>query len=198
MEAKGSTFLKVTGILMIVFGAIALIVSIIAILGIAALAAFNDGTYDMTMLYVGGVFALISAVAEFVAGIIGVINAKLPHKANTCIVWGVVVAVMCIAGEIISMIGGSQFNVFSLICGLSICMIISPAIHITATNNTPIQYMYLPCAEAFALDNADNTCNKLRATATDKCENAADIKHSHIVCTVVKSCKCGDTENGDD
>ena len=118
MEAKGSTFLKVTGILMIVFGAIALIVSIIAILGIAALAAFNDGTYDMTMLYVGGVFALISA--EFVAGIIGVINAKLPHKANTCIVWGVVVAVMCIAGEIISMIGGSQFNVFSLICGLAI------------------------------------------------------------------------------
>ncbi len=65
-------------------------------------------------------FALISAVAEFVAGIIGVINAKLPHKANTCIVWGVVVAVMCIAGEIISMIGGSQFNVFSLICGLVI------------------------------------------------------------------------------
>ena len=119
MEAKGSTFLKVTGILMIVFGAIALIVSIIAILGIAALAAINDGTYDMTMLYVGGVFALISAVAEFVAGIIGVINAKLPHKANTCIVWGVV-AVMCIAGEIISMIGGSQFNVFSLICGLAI------------------------------------------------------------------------------
>ncbi|MTQ94510.1 hypothetical protein GMC98_06450 [Ruminococcus bromii] len=120
MEAKGSTFLKVTGILMIVFGAIALIVSIIAILGIAALAAFNDGTYDMTMLYVGGVFALISAVAEFVAGIIGVINAKLPHKANTCIVWGVIVAVMCVAGEIISMIGGSQFNVFSLICGLAI------------------------------------------------------------------------------
>lgn len=119
MEAKGSTFLKVTGILMIVFGAIALVVSIIAILGIAALAAFNDGTYDMTMLYVGGVFALISAVAEFVAGIIGVINAKLPHKAK-CIVWGVIVAVMCIAGEIISMIGGSQFNVFSLICGLAI------------------------------------------------------------------------------
>ena len=50
MEAKGSTFLKVTGILMIVFGAIALVVSIIAILGIAALAAFNDGTYDMTCL----------------------------------------------------------------------------------------------------------------------------------------------------
>lgn len=58
MEAKGSTFLKVTGILMIVFGAIALVVSIIAILGIAALAAFNDGTYDMTMLYVGGVSRL--------------------------------------------------------------------------------------------------------------------------------------------
>lgn len=51
MEAKGSTFLKVTGILMIVFGAIALIVSIIAILGIAALAAFNGGyiRYDYAL-----------------------------------------------------------------------------------------------------------------------------------------------------
>ena len=46
-------------------------------------------------------------------------------------------------------------------------------------------------------ENSDNTCNKL-SNRTDKCENAADIKHSHIVCTVVKSCKCGDTENGDD
>ena len=120
MEAKGSTFLKVTRTLMTVFGALAPAAPIIALLRIPALAAFNYRTYDMTMLYVGGVFALISAVAEFVAGIIGVINAKLPHKANTCIVWGVVVAVMCIAGEIISMIGGSQFNVFSLICGLAI------------------------------------------------------------------------------
>ena len=48
MEAKGSTFLKVTGILMIVFGAIALIVSIIAILGVAALDDFNDGESEKT------------------------------------------------------------------------------------------------------------------------------------------------------
>ena len=48
------------------------------------------------------------------------IQMHILKQANTCIVWGVVVAVMCIAGEIISMIGGSQFNVFSLICGLAI------------------------------------------------------------------------------
>lgn len=120
METKGSKFLKVTGILMIVFGAIALIISIVAVLGIAAIALVNDGTYDMTLLYVGGVVALLGSVAEFVAGIIGVINAKLPNKADTCIVWGVIVAVMSVAGEIISVIGGSQFNVFSLICGLVI------------------------------------------------------------------------------
>lgn len=83
MEAKGSTFLKVTGILMIVFGAIALIVSIIAILGIAALAAFNDGTYDMTMLYVGGVFALISAVAEFVQVLSAFTTQNFRTMANT-------------------------------------------------------------------------------------------------------------------
>lgn len=95
MEAKGSTFLKVTGILMIVFGAIALIVSIIAILGIAALAAFNDGTYDMTMLYVGGVFALISAVAEFVAGIIGVINANFRTR-QIHVLYGALLLLLCV------------------------------------------------------------------------------------------------------
>ena len=93
---------------MIVFGAIALIVSIIAILGIAALAAFNDGTYDMTMLYVGGVFALISAVAEFVAGIIGRYQRKTSAQRQIhCIVWGGCCCGYVYCRRIISMIGGS-------------------------------------------------------------------------------------------
>ncbi|WP_138294971.1 MULTISPECIES: hypothetical protein [unclassified Clostridium] len=116
--AKGSGFLKVTGILMIIGGAIALIMAIIAILGIAALAYISDGMISSGLLYAAGILSLVSAVAELVAGIIGVKNCKRTEKANTCIAWGIIVAVLSVAGCILTAMGGSSFPVFSLILGL--------------------------------------------------------------------------------
>lgn len=117
-KTKGSGFLKVTGILMIIGGAIALIVGIIAILGIATLAYITDGELVTGLLYAAGILTLVSAVAELIAGIIGVKNCKKPEKAGSCIVWGVIVAVLCVAGSILTTLGGSAFPVFSLILGL--------------------------------------------------------------------------------
>ena len=113
--AKGAGFLKVTGILMIIGGAISLIVAIIALLGIATLAVLGASS---GMVYAAGALTLVSAVAELVAGIIGVANAKKPEKAGTCMGWGIVVAVLCVAGSILTVVGGSSFPVFSLILGL--------------------------------------------------------------------------------
>lgn len=95
--AKGAGFLKVTGILMIIGGAIGIIFSIIALLGIAA---------------------LVGSIAQLVAGIIGVANCKKPEKAMTCIVFGVIVAVFNVAGVILNVAGGGSFNFVSLITGL--------------------------------------------------------------------------------
>ena len=116
--AKGAKFLKVTGILMIIGGALALIVGIIAILGIAALAYITDGELATGLLYASGVLILVSAVAELIAGIIGVKNCKKPEKAGTCIAWGIVVAVLCVAGCILEVVGGSSFPISSLVLGL--------------------------------------------------------------------------------
>ncbi len=112
---KGAGFLKVTGILMIIGGGISLIVAITALLGIAALALMGASS---GMLYAAGALTLISAVAELVAGIIGVVNAKSAEKAGLCMAWGIVVAVLCVAGCILTVVGGSDFPVFSLILGL--------------------------------------------------------------------------------
>ena len=70
---KGSGFLKVTGILLIIFGAIALILSIISLLGVSVLLSaakeavgaeeVNLGVSSF-MLYVGSIFLLISSAAE--------------------------------------------------------------------------------------------------------------------------------------
>ena len=119
-KTKGTGFLKVTGILMIIFGALSIIVSIIAAIGVAALLLISDGAVSSTLLYTAVTLLIVSAVAELVAGIIGVVNCKKPEKAGTCIAWGIIVAVFCVAGTILQSVGGGSFSVFSLISGLAL------------------------------------------------------------------------------
>lgn len=81
---KGSKFLKVTGILMIVFGALALILSIVAAIGLAALAALDLNTWQYTLAVI---LMLVGSIFELIAGIVGVKNCTKPEKAGTCMVW---------------------------------------------------------------------------------------------------------------
>lgn len=124
-KTKGTGFLKVTGILMIIGGAISIILGIIAALGVAALVYISDGTASSALLYASVVLMIISAVAELVAGIIGVANCKKPDKAGSCIVWGIIVAVLSVAGTILNSVGGGSFSAFSLIFSL-----VLPALYI--------------------------------------------------------------------
>lgn len=118
--AKGAGFLKVTGILMIIGGAIALLSSILAIIGIAALVYLSSDTSSAGLLYASGAFLLISSVANIIAGIIGVKHCRKPEKAGTCIGWGIVIAVLTIAGMILNAMGGGQFSALSLVTGLAL------------------------------------------------------------------------------
>ena len=115
---KGTGFLKVTGILMIIGGGISIILGIIAALGVAAFAYISDGEISSAMLYASVALMIVSAVAQLIAGIIGVKNCKKPEKAGTCMVWGVIVAVLCVVGTILNSVGGGSFSVFSLLLGL--------------------------------------------------------------------------------
>ena len=117
-KAKGAGFLKVTGILMIIGGAISVILGIVAALGVAALVLISDGAVSSALLYTSVILMIVSAVAELVAGIIGVANCKKPEKAGSCIVWGIIVAVLSVVGTILNSVGGGSFSAFSLILGL--------------------------------------------------------------------------------
>jgi hypothetical protein len=114
-QAKGSGFLKVTGILMIIGGSISIITALVTIIGVAALIALGAGT---ALLYAAGILSILSAVAQLIAGIIGVKNCKRPEKAQNCITWGVIVAALCVLGSILTVIGGGSFPIFSLLLGL--------------------------------------------------------------------------------
>lgn len=117
-KTKGSGFLKVTGILMIIAGAIAIVTSIIGALGVAALVYLSDGAASSGLLYASVVLMIVSAGAELAAGIIGIVNCNKPEKAQTCIKWGAIVAGLCILGNILNAAGGGALSIFSLLLGL--------------------------------------------------------------------------------
>ena len=79
---KANNFLKVTGILMIIGGAIGIIIGIIAVLGLGALAAMaGAGAGGIgALLVVSVILVLISPIIQLIAGILGVKNAAKPEK----------------------------------------------------------------------------------------------------------------------
>ena len=115
---KGRKFLKVTGILMIIGGAFGIIGGIIAMIGAGALAAVLETSAGGLML--ASALILASAVFQLIAGIMGVKNCDKPEKAQSCIVIGVIVAILSVAGNVISNVLGSDFNILSYATGLII------------------------------------------------------------------------------
>ena len=115
---KGRKFLKVTGILMIIGGAFGIIGGIVAMIGSGALAAVLETSAGGLML--ASVLILASAVFQLIAGIMGVKNCDKPEKAQSCLVMGVIVAILSVAGNIISNVLGSSFNILSYATGLVI------------------------------------------------------------------------------
>lgn len=115
---KGRKFLKVTGILMIIGAAFGIIGGIIAMIGVGALAAVLETSAVGLML--ASVLVLASAVFQLIAGIMGVKNCDKPEKAQSCLVMGVIVAILSVAGNVISNVLGSDFNAFNYATGLVI------------------------------------------------------------------------------
>lgn len=115
---KGSKFLKVTGILMIVFGALALILSIVAAIGLAALVALDLNTWQYTLAVI---LMLVGSIFELIAGIVGVKNCTKPEKAGTCMVWGIIVIAISVLSDVLTLVGNpDNFSIVSLLTGLVI------------------------------------------------------------------------------
>ena len=115
---KGRKFLKVTGILMIISAAFGIIGGIVAMIGAGALAAVLETSAGGLML--ASALILASAVFQLIAGIMGVKNCDKPEKAQSCLVMGVIVAILSVSGNIISNVLGSSFNILSYATGLII------------------------------------------------------------------------------
>ena len=112
---KGKNFLKVTGILMIIGSIIGIFAAVIGILGLSTLVALAGSAEGAGMLYAACILCLISGVLQLIAG---AKHCQNPDMAHSCMIWGIVVAVFCVLGNLFYVIGGKGFDVTSLLTGL--------------------------------------------------------------------------------
>ncbi len=94
-----STFLKVMGILCVIFGIIGLAASGISLASMGALAAFGLPTGSLT----GGLaISLIDGIIMLIAGIIGIAASKNPNKAGVAMVFGIIMIIIAVISIIVS------------------------------------------------------------------------------------------------
>ena len=117
---KGQKFLKVTSVLMIVSGIIAIIFGIIALLGMSAISLLSEGEANMGMLYASMILVLFASVIELIAGVKGNTACKAPETAKKCIPWGIAVAALSIISMILGVAGGGSFSVTTFVLNLLI------------------------------------------------------------------------------
>ena len=110
--------LQVSSIIMIIGGVIGVVAGTMAVMGVGLLALTLGSEAKMGLLFGGSVLSLVSSLVSMVAGIIGVINADRPKKAKICIFFGVLAIGSAILASTLSMMGGNNFKITSLLVGL--------------------------------------------------------------------------------
>lgn len=146
MTTQGKTILKVSGILLIIFGAIGLIGTIISLIGASAIGAMasamgvDTGAYNV-LITVSGIIAIACGAVYLVAGILGVANAAKPEKAKICMTFGIILIILEIISTIFEGIvsGFGGMTIPSLIIGLvlPILMIVGANKNQQAPGNPP-------------------------------------------------------------
>jgi hypothetical protein len=107
MDAPGRGILKVVSILFIIFGAIATVLSIIALVGSSWLSSQAQDTASMIaagvtgLLVAGSVVLLITSALELILGIVGLNKSGDPAHANFFIISGIILCALSIIGMIL-------------------------------------------------------------------------------------------------
>ncbi len=103
-KPSGAGFLKVVGILMIVFGGISIIISGISAAASIAVSALLSGTEDgglTGLLNMLTIVAFVASALQLVTGILGVAFSKKPEKAMVCMIFGIIVLLLGIISAVV-------------------------------------------------------------------------------------------------
>ena len=129
---KTSKFLKLMGIIMLIFGIIAIIGGLLSLAGIGmvvSLAGLAGVAVPVELLTASLIIALASAVFELIAGILGIKNWNVPEKVNGCMICGILTVTLCVISIIMTLVGyPDSFSILSIVTGLVV-----PVLYLAAT-----------------------------------------------------------------
>ena len=150
-KLKGSTLVKVVGILMTIFGPLGIIASIYSFTTIRALLAFSDGLFSMFdefggssaiygaaglspgLLYASIALSAVGSIMLLIAGIMGIKNHNNKEKAGTLVILGIAIIAINVLSSVLAGIGGN-FSATSIV-GLLLGAVIPVLYIIGATQN---------------------------------------------------------------
>lgn len=124
-QQSASKMLQVTGILLIIGGAISTLASIVALFASLAVSTATTALAGSAGAAVGGilifavVIALLVSVAELVAGILGAVNHNKPEKAQSCFIFGIILVALGVLSIILN-ISSDSFNFMNVISSLAL------------------------------------------------------------------------------
>lgn len=128
MKIPGQTLLKVTGILMIIGAVLSIIISLLGVIGGAAVTSMSSVADDAeTAVAATGlgvaviiifVIALIAGIFQLVAGILGVKKSGVPNSAKPCLIIGVIIIALNVISTIVGVVSGGDFSIVSFATGL--------------------------------------------------------------------------------
>lgn len=101
MEARGRKFLKVVGIILIVFGGISLLMALFSVMGASAIISMG---MPAGIMWASIVFSVVASGIQLFAGICGVRYCEVTEKAKTCLILGVIMVVIQVVSAVIGYI----------------------------------------------------------------------------------------------
>jgi len=103
MDAPGSSILKITSILFIIFGAVSTLFSLLAVFGSSIVTAVGGAVGVMGgVLLIGSIILIIVSVVELIVGLMGYKKSDDPSQANFFIVIGIVLCILALVSMIMS------------------------------------------------------------------------------------------------
>lgn len=113
---KGRRFLKVTSVLMLVFGIIALVLGLVGTVTVALYSAFME--QSVGAFYVSAALLLVACVIEIVAGIKGNTASRVPQAASGCVPWGIAVLVLTVLSLVLGVVADRGIDWWSVVLNL--------------------------------------------------------------------------------
>jgi hypothetical protein len=118
---RESKFVKVMGILAIIFGAIGIVANLVSVIVVASTNSWYYAILGISKgaLIVAGIIAILASAAMLFSGLLGLKYWNIQSEAAACVGAAIITLALMVIVNLITVIGG-RMNVLNLLSGLAI------------------------------------------------------------------------------